>query len=54
MVSFKTWNRWRKLNLNNPIHKILVLLGVVRSPTYEEMAVMDAVRAALLEITKGA
>lgn len=30
----KTWNRWRKSSLNNPIHKILVLFGKY-SPTFE-------------------
>jgi hypothetical protein len=31
---FKSWNSWRKHNRNNPIHKILVLFGIVHSPTF--------------------
>lgn len=29
----RRWNIWRKRNLNGPIHKILVLFGVTKSPT---------------------
>lgn len=31
----KCWNVWRLHNTNNKIHKILVLLGVIKSPTFE-------------------
>lgn len=31
---FKAWNEWRKRNLNSRLHKFLVLLGVVKSPTF--------------------
>ena len=30
----KRWNKWRKYNGNPPFHKILVLLGLVKSPSY--------------------
>ena len=30
----KRWNKWRKYNDNSPFHKILVLLGLVKSPSY--------------------
>lgn len=30
----RRWNRWRKRNANGHLHHILVLLGVVKSPTF--------------------
>lgn len=32
---FKRWNKWRKFNGNSKMHKFLVLIGVVISPTFE-------------------
>ena len=29
----KRWNEWRKHNGNSPLYKLLVLLGIVKSPT---------------------
>lgn len=29
----RRWNIWRKGCLNGPIHKILVLFGVIKSPS---------------------
>lgn len=29
----KIWNIWRKHNANGRIHHILVLLGIIKSPT---------------------
>lgn len=26
------WNIWRKTNLNGPLHKFLVLVGLIKSP----------------------
>lgn len=31
----KRWNGWRKNNLNSPLHKFLVLIGLVYSPTFD-------------------
>lgn len=31
----KTWNRWRKYNANDKMHKFLVLIGFIHSPTME-------------------
>lgn len=31
----RVWNMWRKNNLNGSIHKILVLLGLRTSPTFD-------------------
>lgn len=37
---FKVWKKWSKRNTNSWLHKILVLFGVVHSPTFRlEMAV---------------
>ena len=30
----RRWNYWRKRNENGHLHHILVLLGVVKSPTF--------------------
>lgn len=32
---FKCWNEWRKGNLNGTLHHILVLIGLVDSPTFD-------------------
>lgn len=43
----RRWNRWRKRNTNGHLHHILVLLGVVKSPTFaftllpEEIYILD-------------
>lgn len=31
---FKRWNKWRKNCLNSRAHKFLVLIGIVKSPTF--------------------
>ena len=33
----KKWNRWRKRNINSHFYKLLVLLKLVKSPTFEMM-----------------
>lgn len=30
----RRWNVWRKRSLNNPIYKLLVLFGIMKSPTF--------------------
>ncbi len=30
----KRWNVWRKHNKNGIVHKILVLFGIIKSPTF--------------------
>ena len=32
---FKHWNSWRKNCLNSGFYKLLVLLGLANSPTFE-------------------
>lgn len=50
----RRWNIWRKRSLNGPIYKILVLFGVIKSPTMvsvwlpeEEKEIMDALQRSL-------
>ena len=31
----KLWNYWRKRNINNKFYKIMVLLRLAHSPTFE-------------------
>ena len=33
----KRWNKWRKHNCNSLLHKLLVLLHVIYSPTFESV-----------------
>ncbi len=37
----KLWNEWRKRNCNNKLHKLLVLMGMVKSPTFEMHMIND-------------
>jgi hypothetical protein len=30
----KRWNKWRKSNGNSRLHKLMVLFGIVKSPTF--------------------
>lgn len=32
---FLIWKEWAEGNMNSPIHKFLVLVGLVKSPTFE-------------------
>lgn len=43
---FQRWNKWRKHNLNNYLHHILVLIGLADSPTFN-MTRTDAEKAEL-------
>lgn len=35
IIHIKRWDKWRKRSLNSPFYKLLVLLGVIHSPTFE-------------------
>ncbi len=35
MKHIKKWNEWRRYNCNSFIYKLFVLLGIVKSPTFE-------------------
>ena len=37
ILHYQQWNRWRKNNLNSKFYKLLVLLKLRRSPTFEAM-----------------
>lgn len=37
----KEWNKWRKNSLNSSMHKLLVLIGFRRSPTFKLMRDWD-------------
>ncbi len=37
----KLWNEWRKRNGNGSLHKILVLLCINHSPTFEAMKIYN-------------
>ena len=32
--NFKLWNQWRKHNTNSKVYKLLILLGIVNSPSF--------------------
>ena len=38
----RRWNIWRKHCLNSNFHKILVLFGVIKSPTMNSMLLPEA------------
>lgn len=44
---FKKWNEWRKHNLNGPLHHFLVLIGFIKSPTFEMFITNDEIAKAL-------
>lgn len=48
---FRRWNIWRKNNLNSKLHKFLVLIGFIKSPTLgciitpeEHREILEAIR----------
>lgn len=38
---FRLWNRWRKRNLNGSVYKLLVLFGLVHSPTFDSFVIIE-------------
>ena len=44
-IHYQQWNRWQKCNLNSRLHKILVLLKLKRSPSFEMMKVGERITA---------
>ena len=49
---FKRWNKWRKGSLNSPIYKVLVLLNILKSPTFNLIMADDEAAAFYEEFTK--
>ena len=39
----RRWNIWRKRNINGPLHHILVLFGLVKSPTMAFMLLPEEI-----------
>lgn len=37
----KLWNRWRKSCMNGLGHKIMVLFGLRKSPTFDQIKAFD-------------
>ena len=48
----KRWNEWRKGNLNGRLYKILVLLKLAKSPTFELFATAEEREEAWLAFKK--
>ena len=44
-LHYQQWNRWQKCSLNSSFHKILVLLKLKRSPSFEMMKVGERIAA---------
>ena len=49
----KRWNEWRKHNGNSPLHKLLVLLGIVKSPTLPFVLIKEEGKAMAEAFEKG-
>lgn len=49
----KRWNEWRKYNGNSPFHKLLVLLGIVKSPTFQQILTKEEGKAVYEAFEKG-
>lgn len=45
ILHYQQWNRWQKHNLNSKFHKILVLLKLKHSPSFEMMKVGERIVA---------
>jgi len=48
---FKRWNLWRKNCVNGWTHKLLVLIGLQHSPTYELYLLEEEVEAMMKPLT---
>lgn len=44
-LHYQQWNRWQKRCMNSRFHKILVLLKLKRSPSFEMMKVGERIAA---------
>lgn len=49
---FKKWNGWRKHSLNSKFHKLLVLFGIVKSPTFEYILQQKKSKKVLTKFSK--
>ena len=48
---FKLWNKWRKNCLNGWFHKIMVLLGLRYSPTFDQFQSIEKTMLAYPDLT---
>lgn len=37
----KLWNKWRKNSLNSSLYKLLVLVKILKSPTFENIKIHE-------------
>ncbi|MBS4930280.1 MAG: hypothetical protein KH020_02945 [Clostridiales bacterium] len=44
MKHIKRWNKWRKNNINNKLHKFLVLIRLIKSPTMNQILLDDEIK----------
>ena len=49
-LHYQQWNRWQKCNLNSRFHKILVLLKLKSSPSFEMMKIGERIAANTVSI----
>ena len=49
----KRWNEWRKHNGNSSLHKLLVLLGIIKSPTLPHILTKEEGKAMYEAFEKG-
>lgn len=44
MKHIKRWNKWRKNNINKLLHKFLVLIRLIKSPTMNQILLDDEIK----------
>lgn len=50
----RKWNYWRKRNTNGRLHHVLVLFGIVKSPTFAQVLLPEDIAwDEVLKILKG-
>ena len=52
MENLRTWKEWAKYNTNGWFHKLCVLFGLRKSPTYEMHKAFDQVRQLLRDMQR--
>lgn len=45
----KNWNIWRKLNANRKMYKLMVLLGLTKSPSLESVRIDCEIMSGFLD-----
>ena len=48
---YKLWKLWASRNLNGPLYKFLVLIGLAKSPTFELVYIAQA--GPIIDIQEG-